>query len=192
MARKKEVSKHPALYLKELEYRKGRAVAGLKHTAEWGELDSDQKLFMALYVQKRDAKLAAEVSGKTLQWVYEQEETSGNFIELMRRARDMPGELATKLAQEALPYSVMKLVDLLDSDSEDIQLKAIKHLHHFVGMANPADGANVATFTNLSVQMFGGERGKTVTIADLQREIDEREARTFGHENGQVVDASTY
>jgi hypothetical protein len=109
----------------------------------WKRLDADQKRFLGYYMRFRDAKRAAMEVGHSLAWVHEQEKNTPYFKEVTTQVVDHPFEFARALAIDALPESVLILVDLMETSSSDkLKLDAVKHLHYLVGLTEGEEKAN--------------------------------------------------
>jgi len=147
----------------------------------WGGLSLDEMKFLSYYLHYRDAKKAALELGKQLDWVFEHE-ANPRFAQEMAKVLDHPMRLGIQLARTAFPWTIIKLIDMIDTGTPTIQLKAITQLHGVVGVSS-SEGTQVNNnrTTNYVTNMFDyGQADRTVR-KELDRVLEE-------HEEGMIVE----
>ena len=154
MARKAEISKHPALAAKNL------VPVNDVESSSWRDLTDEQRMYMTVYLDCMDAAMACEVTGKSMSWVEEQRVMSEAFGGVFHEAMHEPRRLAEQIAGIMLPSSMVKLRAMVNQDAnKHAQLNAIKHLHHIAGMMPEGAVAANGNFVNVNVSNFTGGKG---------------------------------
>jgi hypothetical protein len=135
----------------------------------WKRLNSDQKKFLGMYVRFRDAKRAAMEAGVTLAWVHQQEKDLPYFKEVTEQVVDHPFEFARMLAIDALPQSILILVELMETaKDEKLRLDAIKHLHHVVRLTDGETGATNKFLQMNNINLFRVDNYKPTITANTE------------------------
>jgi hypothetical protein len=144
MSRKSEISKHPALVAK------NAVKVNVDEGNAWRDLTDDQRTYMTVYLDTMDAARACELTNRSMSWVEEQRRMSGSFEDVFRDTMHEPARLADQIAGMMLPWSMVRLRDLIEqTDNKTVQLNAIKHLHQMKGLVSdrgvPVGGQYVDT-----------------------------------------------
>ena len=162
MARRKGGG-HPGLA--EASRRDDAWTRGFLEAPDFQVLDFEQKEFMAQYVKYRDARKAAHVMGKTLDWVYEQEKVCPEFNDMVLVCMDHPHDLATQMMNDMVPSAVMVLYESMNQDKSDrLRLDAAKQVLNLAGVGNQEGGNSLV---NLNIEMFG----KKEEVIQLNKDI---------------------
>jgi hypothetical protein len=132
-------------------------------TPGWDNLTGEQKRFAALYGIHHDIIRTATAAGVTLAWVQEQSKSNTNFSEVLKYGVGNTTDIGTKMMKMAIPYTVMRLLDMIENEpNNQIVLAAIKHLHDATGVNQKAQPAFGGNFLNVSVKMFGDTKENKV------------------------------
>lgn len=155
MARKKEISKHPAIAANRKMLAENAAVVDMSMPG-WDELTGDQKGFIALYGIHNDLIRTSAAAGRTLAWVKEQKKENPIFAEVLKYGVANTTDVGNKMMKAAIPYTVTRLLDIIEKEpNNQVVLSAIKHLHDATGLNQKAQPAFGGNFLNVSVKMFG-------------------------------------
>jgi hypothetical protein len=151
MARKADLTKHPALAAK------NAVRVNVEDRSEWSELTVEQRSFMTVYMDCMDAARACELTGESMAWVEEQRMMSEDFERVFVDVMHEPKRIAEQIAGIMLPMSIIKLKNLIEQDvNKNVQLNAIKHLHQIRGMMPEGAVTGAGNFVNVSVSNFTG------------------------------------
>lgn len=155
MARKKEISKHPAIAANRKMLAENAAVVDMSMPG-WDELTGEQKGFVALYGIHNDLIRTSAAAGKTLAWVKEQKKENPVFAEVLRYGVANTTDVGNKMLKAAIPYTVTRLLDIIEKEpNNQVVLSAIKHLHDATGLNQKAQPTFGGNFLNVNVKMFG-------------------------------------
>ena len=155
MARKKEISKHPAIAANRKMLAENAAVVDMSMPG-WDGLTGEQKGFVALYGIHNDLIRTSAAAGKTLAWVKEQKKENPVFAEVLRYGVANTTDVGNKMLKAAIPYTVTRLLDIIEKEpNNQVVLSAIKHLHDATGLNQKAQPTFGGNFLNVNVKMFG-------------------------------------
>ncbi len=174
MARKPEHLTHPATMMAR------RAQAAMYDSAinsqSWRLLTEQQKTYLALYIDTRDARQAAAVLGVEMSWIDEQEQNPA-FLEIESAVLDHPMELAHLLMKESQPAAVLKLRELMRRDDiPSTQLQAIKVILNYTEEQKPTE--QNLLLNNVNIKMFSDKPGKPeFSVSDLMEDIEAEKAK---------------
>ena len=164
MARRKEISKHPAIMANKA------AAAEVAPAADadsdvWDKLTSDQRAFVSLMGVHHDVARTASALGRSLSWVTAQSKASPVFADAVKHGVGNTTDVGTKMMKMAIPYTVMRLLEMIENEpNNQIVLAAIKHLHDATGVNQKAQPAFGGNFLNVSVKMFGDKEDKVIDV----------------------------
>ena len=134
-----------------IERRSEDSLKGFNEWEEWRNLEGDQRRYLSAYIACRDARMACEMTSLSMEWVAKQEKNP-DFRFIIQAVLDHPKELAERMIEDLLPFSVLQLQALIEQDKNmTVQLNAIKHLHGVAGML-PEEPGNLV---DVKIQMFG-------------------------------------
>ena len=105
MARRKEISKHPAIMANKAAAAEVTPVADADATV-WDRLTSDQRAFISLMGIHHDVNRTAAALGKSLSWVTAESKASPVFADAVKHGVGSTTEVGTKMMQMAIPYTV--------------------------------------------------------------------------------------
>jgi len=164
MARRKEISKHPAIMANKAAAAEVTPVADADATV-WDRLTSDQRAFISLMGIHHDVNRTAAALGKSLSWVTAESKASPVFADAVKHGVGSTTEVGTKMMQMAIPYTVMRLLEIVEKEpNNQVVLAAIKHIHDATGLNQKAQPTFGGNFLNVNVKMFGDKEDKVIDV----------------------------
>ena len=162
MARRKEISKHPAIMANTLVVAENALTSDTNETT-WDKLTGDQRSFVALMGIHHDITRTSAVLGKPISWIKEQSKENPAFADALKNGVGNTTDVGTKMMKMAIPYTIIRLLDMIENEpNNQIVLAAIKHLHDATGVNQKAQPAFGGNFLNVSVKMFGDTKENKV------------------------------
>jgi hypothetical protein len=165
MARRTEMTKHPALALKTQQSGVASVLEGLQG---WDTLLSTHRLFLAMYCQEHDVLLASRRAGVDLEWFEREVSKNAVFSDAIEYVVQRPEPVTQAMLKDMLPMSVVHLQELIEQkDNQAVRLNAIKHLHQMGGLVSAGEPVG-GNFLNVNVQMFGKSQADGVIDTDAR------------------------
>ena len=169
MARKRESSKHPAIMANKVAAAESATAIDVTTTGS-DTLTSDQKRFVSLYGIHHDVVRTATAANVSLAWVKEQSKDNPSFSDILKYGVPSVTDVGTKMMKMAIPYTVMRLLDMIEKEpNNQIVLAAIKHLHDATGMNQKMHQGFGGNFMNVNIKLPAG-MGKEDKVIDVERE----------------------
>lgn len=169
MARKPELTKHPALMAKT---RQGLA-GGVPSHPDWEQLDYPQQQWLAEWLVTGDAYAAGEKTGKSAPWVAEQLSNEA-LLRIIEQVKESPTAYVLDVAKMRSPAVMERLFQIIMTSNDNTSRMAIRDWFQLLELVKTPPGmGNNVNYSNYNIKMFGNQGNRPPpSLADIDESAD--------------------